>query len=111
MTNAEQILWKELRGRQCAGLKFRRQAPIAQFVVDFLCMERSFIIEIDGDVHREQKEYDTWREQELQRRGYRILRFRNEAVLQELPYVIQQISVFSPSPSKKNVGAEGEGQG
>jgi len=54
MTEAEVLLWNALRGRKCNGLKFRRQVPIAWYVVDFLCMEKSLVIEVDGGIHDEQ---------------------------------------------------------
>ncbi|MCB9998980.1 MAG: DUF559 domain-containing protein [Methylobacteriaceae bacterium] len=83
MTVAETILWRDLRGGALDGLKFRRQAPIGRYVVDFLCVEHRVIVELDGPPHDsiEQKRHDAARDGELRRRGYRILRFANELVL------------------------------
>ena len=91
MTEAETILWNALRNRQCDNLKFRRQVPIAWYVVDFLCMEKSLIVEVDGGIHDEQKEYDTEREEDLRKKGYHILRFTNEQVFNNLQDVLSTI--------------------
>lgn len=100
MTPAESVLWQAIRGRKCAGAKFRRQVPVAWYVVDFLCREYSVIIEIDGGIHKEQLQYDAEREQDLQERGFHILRFSNEQVLHNLPSVLSTISSsLTPNPS------------
>jgi very-short-patch-repair endonuclease len=92
MTEAETVLWNALRARQCHGLKFRRQVPIAWYVVDFLCMEKSLVIEVDGGIHNEQEQYDSEREEDLRKKGYHILRFTNEQVLNDLPKVLSVIN-------------------
>ncbi len=91
MTDAEKILWEALRGRRCAGIKFRRQAPIKHFIVDFLSLEHSLIIEVDGPIHNQQKEYDRDREKVLQERGYTILRFTNKEIVERLDTVLEII--------------------
>ena len=73
-------------------MKFRRQSPIGWYVVDFLCMEKSLIIEIDGGIHEKQRGYDREREAILRERGYRILRFTNAEVLRRLPSVLHAIA-------------------
>jgi phosphoribosylformylglycinamidine synthase I len=92
-TDAENLLWQALRNRQVAGQKFRRQHAIGQFIVDFVCLETSLIIEVDGDVHSEanQAEYDQGSTHELESLGYRIIRFSNEDILQRLPHVLMTI--------------------
>ena len=92
MTEAESILWNALRARKCGGLKFRRQVPIAWYVVDFLCMEKSLVIEVDGGIHDDQQQYDAEREEDLHSKGYRIIRFTNEQVMQNLANVLRQIN-------------------
>ena len=92
MTEAEVLLWNALRGRKCNGLKFRRQVPIAWYVVDFLCMEKSLVIEVDGGIHDEQQQYDLEREEDLRNRGYYILRFSNEQVMNNLSDVLLKIN-------------------
>jgi len=83
MTTAEAILWRALRGAQFDGLKFRRQVPIGRYVVDFLCVECRFVVELDGRPHddEEQKQHDELRDAWLKERGYRILRLRNDVVI------------------------------
>lgn len=83
MTNAETILWRALRGSRLDGLKFRRQVPIGRYVVDFLCIEHRFIVELDGAPHdiEEQKRHDALRDAWLRQHGYRILRLRNDIVI------------------------------
>src|SRR5688572_16931768 len=81
MTQAESMLWKSLRSRKLAELKFRRQSPIEWFVVDFLCMKHNLVVEVDGGIHEQQKEYDREREDILHSKGFRILRFSNERVM------------------------------
>lgn len=76
-------------------LKFRRQVPIAWFIVDFLCVEKCLIIEVDGVVHEEQKQYDEERDAYLRSRGYTILRFNNDQVLGDLPSVLRMIERVS----------------
>ena len=91
MTPAEQILWKHLRGRRLHGLKFRRQHPLGRFIADFYCAEHRLVIELDGDIHRDQQEYDEARTDTLRNYGYRVLRFSNEAVFQRLDKVLEAI--------------------
>jgi len=91
-TPAECLLWQHLRDRQLAGLKFRRQHPIAGFIADFYCAEQRLIVEIDGAVHDGQAESDAERSRLLELEGYRIIRFRNEEVLGNLAVVLQRIT-------------------
>ena len=91
MTDAEDVLWKALRGRKCGDMKFRRQQPIAWFIVDFLCMEFSLVVEVDGPVHDLQKQYDQNRDTEIIKLGYKILRCSNDQVLNHLDEVLNQI--------------------
>ncbi|OGH73360.1 MAG: hypothetical protein A3C90_03195 [Candidatus Magasanikbacteria bacterium RIFCSPHIGHO2_02_FULL_51_14] len=92
LTKAEYVLWQELR-RKILGLKFRRQASIGKFIVDFYCHALRLIIEIDGYVHdgAYQKEYDAFREEWLRRQGYTVLRFTNDEVLFERDKVLERI--------------------
>jgi len=80
-TDAEKLLWKRLRMRQAESCKFRRQQPIGEYIVDFVCAERKLIIEVDGGQHVEQAEYDESRSKWLQAQGYRVLLFWNHDVL------------------------------
>ena len=91
MTDAEQLLWRHLRDRQLGGYKFRRQHPIGTFVVDFVCLEKELVIEVDGGQHAKQLEPDVKRSDYLKEKGYRILRFWNNEVLQESESVLSVI--------------------
>ncbi len=91
-TPAEQILWERLRHRQLHGLKFRRQHPIGEFIVDFYCAECRLIIELDGAAHAQQRERDQERTDILERQGYHVLRIKNAEVEQDIEYVLQRIA-------------------
>jgi very-short-patch-repair endonuclease len=90
-TEAEETLWHRLRSRQLEGLKFRRQQPIDRYVVDFVCLERRIIIEIDGGQHALEQEKDRVREDFLIGQGFSILRFWNHEVLQSVDAVLTVI--------------------
>jgi very-short-patch-repair endonuclease len=91
LTPAEDQLWSALRGRQLVGLKFRCQHPVGRFIVDFYCPSCKLIIEVDGDIHTQQKAYDEARTEQLELYGYRVLRFTNEEVLNDLQTVLTRI--------------------
>jgi len=93
MTEAEKILWKQLRNNKLNGLKFRRQHPLDIFIADFYCHRKKLIIELDGGIHDspEQKEYDEGRTFELEEKGFKILRFRNEDIINDLGSVLEII--------------------
>jgi very-short-patch-repair endonuclease len=101
-TDAELRLWYHLRAHRFLGYKFKRQKPIAQYIVDFVCIEQKLIIEIDGGQHAEQLEYDQARDTELRRLGYQVLRFWNNDVLKNTEGVLEKIREFieltTPSP-------------
>ena len=90
-TKAESALWKHLRARQLDGHKFRRQVPLGQYVVDFVCFERRLIVELDGGHHQTQAAYDNERTEWLESQGYRLLRFWNNEVLGQTDGVAQVI--------------------
>jgi very-short-patch-repair endonuclease len=91
MTHAETILWKNLKGNKLNGLHFRRQQVILGFIVDFYCHKLSLIVEIDGEIHEEQKEQDFERERILTENGFRIVRFSNNEIENELSRVLDKI--------------------
>ena len=83
------------------GLKFKRQKPMGQYIVDFVCVEQRLIIELDGGQHAEQVEYDQHREAWLRSQGYTVLRFWNSEVMQQLEGVLEQVRctvTLSPTP-------------
>lgn len=91
-TDAERLLWQRLRGRQIAGYKFRRQFPIAPYIVDFICLEAMLIIELDGGQHADATAYDNVRTSTLQQRGYQVIRFWNNEVLGQTDLVLDVIA-------------------
>ncbi len=92
MTEAEQVLWAALRYQKARGLRFRRQHPVNRFVLDFFCPSAKLAVELDGPVHDRQAERDEERTRVLKAAGYRVIRFRNEEVLNDLPSVLQRIT-------------------
>src|SRR5215213_8782374 len=91
-TDAERTLWFRLRDRRLGGLKFRRQVPIDHYVVDFCCESARLIVELDGGQHAEQVEKDKARAAALEARGYLVLRFWNNEVLQNTHGVLEVIA-------------------
>jgi very-short-patch-repair endonuclease len=90
-TDAERRFWQKLKRRQIAGVKFRRQQPIGPYIVDFVCLERRVVVEVDGGQHSEQLRQDERRNQWLEAQGYRILRFWNNDVLANTEVVAQTV--------------------
>jgi len=91
MTDAERRLWSVLRDHQLDGRRFRRQAPIGPYIVDFVCHEALLVVEVDGSQHGEQPglAHDTVRDGWLAARGYRVLRFWNNDVLSNIDGVAE----------------------
>ena len=97
LTDAERKLWQRLRGAQL-GVKFRRQHPFENYVLDFICIERRLVIEVDGSQHAEEQEHDEKRSKRLHQAGFTVLRFWNNEVLIETDAVVQAIwDVLNPS--------------
>jgi very-short-patch-repair endonuclease len=92
-TPAEAALWERLRNRHLDGVKFRRQHPIDRFIVDFCCVEHRLVVEIDGAIHAEQRDYDEERTEALQSLGYHVLRCTNDDVEQRIEDVLRMIRV------------------
>jgi len=99
MTDAEFKLWKYLRNRQ-TGVKFRRQCPIDNCIVDFVCFEKRLIIEVDGSQHIESDE-DIIRDKHLKSQNFRVLRFWNTDILKNPEGVVERIlcELDSPPPA------------
>src|SRR5690606_25371096 len=104
-TQAKQILWECLRGKKL-DLKFRRQHIIDDFIVDFVCIEKNLIIEVDGGYHNEQKqkEADEMRTLILQELGFKIIRFTNEQIIGDTDCVLNQIDSLLKSLPPEEVG-------
>jgi very-short-patch-repair endonuclease len=102
-TDAEQTLWRELRGRQMDGWKFKRQVPHGHYILDFFCTDAALVIEVDGAQHLEDRAaYDTERTAYLEQEGFQVLRFWNSDVLDNINGVLEAIYLAlgqSPAPS------------
>jgi very-short-patch-repair endonuclease len=90
-TDAEQLLWKQLRNRNISNHKFRRQFPIDPYIADFACLELKLIIELDGGHHANQIHYDDQRSLFLEQRGFKVIRFWNNDVIDNTAGVIDAI--------------------
>jgi very-short-patch-repair endonuclease len=91
-TKAEVLLWIELKQLQ-EPVKFRRQVPMLDFIVDFYCPELKFVIELDGESHYLDgaKSYDDHREKQLEKYGVTFLRFENDEVYHAMEWVLERI--------------------
>jgi len=91
MTIPERRLWWELRGRRALGEKFRRQAPIGRFIVDFVHFGARLVVELDGRSHDGRYEKDAERQAWLERQGFRVLRIANDDVLEDVETVVEAV--------------------
>ena len=82
-TKAENLLWQALRNKQLEGLKFKRQAPLGGYILDFVCFEAQLIVEVDGGQHAESKR-DLERDGYFESQGFKTLRFWNDEVVRNL---------------------------
>jgi len=91
-TDVEGKLWSRLRARQLCGAKFRRQYPIGGFIADFCCYERRLVVELDGGQHAEHVDADQRRTDFFVSQGYRVLRFWNNEVIENIDGVLERIA-------------------
>ena len=91
-TDAEKLLWEYIRAKQLS-VKFNKQHIIRDYIVDFVCIEKKLVIEVDGGYHSEyeQIEKDEFRTERLRDMGYNVIRFKNEDVIENLPEVLNII--------------------
>jgi very-short-patch-repair endonuclease len=113
-TAAEDKLWQALRGRKLADLKWRWQAPVLAYTVDFLCVSAKLIVELDGTHHAIEAEYDARRAEELERIGFQVIRFTNEEVVGDIDRVLERIAAAAfkgptAGPSPLPLSHSGEG--
>ncbi|MBD8872947.1 DUF559 domain-containing protein [Rhodanobacter sp. DHB23] len=90
-TDAERHLWQRLRHEQLGCFKFRRQYPLAGYIVDFACVPARLVLELDGGQHLEAARYDMERTQVIEALGYRVLRFWNDDVLLRTEAVLEEV--------------------
>jgi very-short-patch-repair endonuclease len=93
MTNAEKLLWQELRSKKILNLTFRRQHPVNMFIADFYCHKARLVIEIDGSIHEIEgsREKDKGREDEFEKFGIKTIRFTNDEIYESMARVIEDI--------------------
>ena len=104
-TNAEKLLWKYLKSKQLADTKFRRQQPIGNYIVDFISLDNKLVIELDGGQHAEDKNGDQERDRWFISQSFKVLRFWNNDVLQNIEGVFESImEKISPSPNPSPQG-------
>jgi very-short-patch-repair endonuclease len=109
-TRAEELLWQLLRNRQLCGAKFRRQHQFGDYVCDFYGDEAKLVVECDGDPHDEpvRVERDAKRDAYLRSQGLKVLRFKNERVLNDSEKVLEEIAThLLLSPTGRRAGNEG----
>lgn len=109
----ETTLWQYLRGKRFNGLKFKRQVPIGNYIVDFCCDEKKLVIELDGGQHNESEFQfrDLKRENYLKKEGYTVLRFWNNEIDQDIEGVLEKISqVCNLSRPTGTLPSPGEGK-
>jgi leucyl-tRNA synthetase len=101
-TEAEEKLWQEVRNEKL-GYKFRRQHAISRFIVDFVCIEKKLVVEVDGPIHEQQKQEDKEREEIIKGEGFSVIRFSNEEVLHHTHQVLEKIKqTLATLPSGKD---------
>lgn len=93
MTHAEKLLWYRLRNRRLDNYKFRRQVPIGPYIADFLCMSVRLIVEVDGGQHMLRAAQDHDRTLELENEGYRVVRFWNNDILENMDGVLETLTL------------------
>ena len=110
-TDAELLLWKNLRDRRLENIKFRRQQPFGPYIVDFVATEKRLVIELDGGQHAINKEQDRVRDNYIKSEGYRVLRFWNNEVLLNTEGVLERIRevILKDTPSPRPSPTEGRG--
>ncbi len=113
LTDAERLMWRLLRNRTIDGCKFRRQHPVGPYIVDFICIEKGLVIELDGGQHALAVEKDEKRTRFLNEQGYRVLRFWNNEVLNETEAVLTVIlkELGAPHPGPLPGGERGNRRG
>ena len=90
-TDAERKIWQNIRNRQLGDFKFKRQYPVGPYILDFVCIDKKLVVEIDGGQHMERQEKDRERTRYLEVKGYRVIRFWNDQVVKETPAVLESI--------------------
>ncbi|MGE0019418.1 MAG: endonuclease domain-containing protein [Draconibacterium sp.] len=91
-TRAEKMLWERLKNKQICRVRFRRQHPLDIFIADFYCHAARLVVELDGEIHRTQKDYDAARTEEMNNFEVEVIRFKNEEVFTQIDSVVLKIT-------------------
>jgi very-short-patch-repair endonuclease len=112
-TPAEKILWKHLKKLRSEGYVFRRQHPVEFYIADFYCHKLKLIIEVDGEIHhlKDVNEHDDNRSGELNRFGIKIIRFKNDEILNNQEFVMKQIRKYITESASPALLGAGDGRG
>ncbi len=94
-TPAESLLWERIRGKQIKNCQFVRQRTIHNFIVDFVCLKLKSVIEIDGPIHKQNKDVDLFRQEQLEILGFKVLRFSNEEIEKDMDFVLKKIVEYT----------------
>ena len=110
-TEAETLLWHQLRLKRVGERRFRRQFPLGDYIVDFVCLSAKIVVEMDGESHGQTVEFDARRTRWLEARGYRVVRFTNGEVMANLDGVVRTIELAlcdSPLPLAPSLKGRGD---
>lgn len=109
-TDSENLLWQHLRAKRFYGWKFKRQEILRGYIVDFICFKKKLIIELDGGQHVDQQEYDLKRTEVLEKDGFRVLRFWNNDVMENIEGVLESIYNTPLPPLRVDLSHKGRGK-
>lgn len=104
----EKLFWSEVRNRKLGGHKFKRQVLVGPYIVDFVCIEKKLIVELDGKLHDGRAEYDRVRDAYLTGHGYRVVRIKNDDIANEFAALLAMIEHELDSPSPNPLPLTGE---
>lgn len=111
MTEEENILWQNLRANRLGGFHFRRQQIIGKYIVDFYCHAARLVVELDGEIHKQQVERDAEREKDLIGRGLLVLGFKNEEIKHNIQPVLEHITETCRTRTTKPQPLPSKGRG
>lgn len=98
----EELFWSCVRNRKLGGFKFKRQVLIGPYIADFVCLEMRVVVELDGALHENRKDYDAERDRYLTNAGFKVMRLRNEdlagALAATMKFVEHTLATAAPSP-------------
>ena len=109
-TDVERLLWQRLRLWQVDDYKFRRQQPLGKYIVDFVCLQKRLVVELDGGQHADETDYDAERDTWLRHQGFRVLRFWNNDVLKNIDGVMELIVKSLQDTPTSILPRKGEGR-